>query len=167
MIEFASRLLHARSDAGITQRELSEITGISTVQLSRYESGKSTPRPPVLMKLAKALAVNHEWLKGDDTYERDAVHAIELEIPDDKYKEALKISTEINVPVHMILKYLMLLGASRLAQADEKFRQQFSADAEQYLQQVIAVSGRKLDSLLRPVDTDTSSSQKKSPSPKS
>ena len=70
MSDFASRLLHVRSDLGLTQRELALEVGISTVQLSRYESGKSSPRPPVLSKLAKALGVSREWLEtGSGTIE--------------------------------------------------------------------------------------------------
>ncbi|QIL73281.1 helix-turn-helix transcriptional regulator [Diaphorobacter sp. HDW4B] len=46
----------------MTQRTLSELTSISVVQLSRYESGKSTPRPRVLKKLAYVLGVDAAWL---------------------------------------------------------------------------------------------------------
>jgi transcriptional regulator with XRE-family HTH domain len=66
MNEFASRLLEARSSAGLTQKELADQVGISSVQLSRYEGGKSQPRPPVLAQLAKALGVSPSWLASGE-----------------------------------------------------------------------------------------------------
>lgn len=71
MSTFASRLLQARSAAGLTQKELADSVGISTVQLSRYEGGKSTPRPPVMTQLALALGVNSKWL-ADESEPPDA-----------------------------------------------------------------------------------------------
>lgn len=62
MSSFASRLLDARSAVGLTQKELADGAGISSVQLSRYETGKSQPRPPVLAQLARVLSVKPEWL---------------------------------------------------------------------------------------------------------
>lgn len=62
MNTFAARLLQARSAAGLTQKELADAVGVSTVQLSRYEGGKSTPRPRVMAQLAIALGVNTQWL---------------------------------------------------------------------------------------------------------
>lgn len=73
MDKFASRLLHARSEAGLTQRELADQAGVSTVQLSRYESGKSTPRPPVMAGLAKALQVSRQWLAHGEGRRTDGV----------------------------------------------------------------------------------------------
>lgn len=62
MNTFAARLLQARSAAGLTQKELADAVGVSTVQLSRYEGGKTTPRPRVMAQLAIALGVNTKWL---------------------------------------------------------------------------------------------------------
>ncbi|QEY62542.1 helix-turn-helix domain-containing protein [Metapseudomonas lalkuanensis] len=56
-VDFAERLVWFRAEAGMTQRELAEKSGVSLPQITRYESGKSTPRLSAVMKLAKALNV--------------------------------------------------------------------------------------------------------------
>lgn len=54
-VDFAERLTWHRSKAGISQRELAERSGVSLPQITRYESGKSTPRLAAVMKIAAAL----------------------------------------------------------------------------------------------------------------
>ena len=76
MSDFASRLLHARATAGMTQRDLALIANISAVQLSRSEGGKSTPRPAVLMQLAEALGVSKEWQESGHDAATDDAHSI-------------------------------------------------------------------------------------------
>lgn len=60
--EFGARLLRARVDRGWSQVELAKAAGIAPAQISRYESGKSVPRPHVAGKLADALSVDGAWL---------------------------------------------------------------------------------------------------------
>lgn len=48
-------LFRARREAGLSQAEVSEASGVSQKQISRYESGKAKPHPSTLRKLADAL----------------------------------------------------------------------------------------------------------------
>ncbi|MDR2326426.1 MAG: helix-turn-helix domain-containing protein [Acidovorax sp.] len=58
----AQRIIKARSDLGWSQADLAEVSGIAAAQISRYEQGRNSPRPPVIAKLAKALNVSFDWL---------------------------------------------------------------------------------------------------------
>ena len=53
--EFGHQLRRAMMDAGITQDQLSEDTGISRQMLSRYIHGNSTPSGYVLSRLSEVL----------------------------------------------------------------------------------------------------------------
>lgn len=48
-------LIRARNTAGLTQRQLSDRTGIDQAILSRIETGKANPSMNTLRKLAKGL----------------------------------------------------------------------------------------------------------------
>ena len=58
----AQRITKARSSLGWSQAELAQASGIAAAQISRYEQGRSHPRPEAIGKLAKALNVQFEWL---------------------------------------------------------------------------------------------------------
>lgn len=60
--EFKRRISSARAAKSITQAQLSSSIGISQRQIAAYEAGESKPRQRVLLKLAKALDVNPQWL---------------------------------------------------------------------------------------------------------
>jgi len=60
--EFGSRLAQCRAERGFSQQEFAAATGIAPAQISRYESGKSRPRPGILAKLADKLGVSMAWL---------------------------------------------------------------------------------------------------------
>ena len=79
--ELAHRLIKARSAFGWSQADLSEASGVAAAQISRYESGRNQPRPHIIAKLAKALAVSTRWLTNQseqvDTPEVDV-----QELPD-------------------------------------------------------------------------------------
>ena len=49
---------------GMTQKELAKITGISPTSINWYCTGKQTPQPGNLQKLADALNVKQEFLTG-------------------------------------------------------------------------------------------------------
>lgn len=50
-----NRIRERRELAGLTQRQVSELTGLHEVTLSRVETGANTPSVETLMKLASAL----------------------------------------------------------------------------------------------------------------
>ena len=56
----------ARNDKGLTQRQLSEMTGISQTQLSDYENGNKTPGLPTLAKISTALKKSMDELYYGD-----------------------------------------------------------------------------------------------------
>jgi transcriptional regulator with XRE-family HTH domain len=55
---FAAKLVATRKDKGITQEQLSELTGLDAVSISYIEQGKRRPTITTLYRLAKALEVS-------------------------------------------------------------------------------------------------------------
>lgn len=72
---FAKRLKTARTDKGITQKELSEKTGISSAMISAYESaGAKAGKNPTLNNIyiiANSLGVSIDWLCGSEKQEQE------------------------------------------------------------------------------------------------
>lgn len=54
-LEIVGKLMAARDRKGLSQRDLSEITGIPQKTISRIESGKDVPKLQTLFKLSEAL----------------------------------------------------------------------------------------------------------------
>ena len=61
---FGQRLKQARIDGNMSQEELAEAVGIDPRSISRYETGKSTPKLKVARRIAVALGVTVDWLSG-------------------------------------------------------------------------------------------------------
>ena len=57
MIAHAERILNAQNQAGLSQRQLAEISGISQSTLSRIISGTRIPSVPELLALAVATGL--------------------------------------------------------------------------------------------------------------
>ncbi len=51
-------LINARKDSGMTQKELSDVCGISQSDISRLEHGNGNPSLRTLQRLAKALKMS-------------------------------------------------------------------------------------------------------------
>ncbi len=68
MTTFGKRLRETRAEMGITQKELAELSGVSTVMISSYErSDAETGKNPslnVVYSIASALGVSIDWLCG-------------------------------------------------------------------------------------------------------
>ena len=62
---FGNRLREARVQAGLSQSELEELSGIPKARLSRYENGHVEPSIQTLARLARALNVSEASLLGD------------------------------------------------------------------------------------------------------
>jgi len=58
------RLRKARETADLTQEELAAQVGVSRVSVIAYETGRVTPKRPVLLSWAVTCRVNYEWLAG-------------------------------------------------------------------------------------------------------
>ena len=57
LIALGQNIRHARSLKGLTQHEISAITGIEEAQLSRIENGKTNPSINSLIKIVDILKV--------------------------------------------------------------------------------------------------------------
>ena len=55
---FAERLKYFRNNAGLTQQQLADKSGIGKSVIARYETGGAMPRPKTVEKLAAALDVS-------------------------------------------------------------------------------------------------------------
>lgn len=68
MAVFAKRLKEARTERGLTQKELAALSGVSTVMISSYErTDAETGKNPALSSvfaIANALDVSIDWLCG-------------------------------------------------------------------------------------------------------
>lgn len=62
----ASRIIKAMSDAGISQQELANRTGINKSSISHYVNGSNEPGNKAAYAIAKVLDVDPLWLMGLD-----------------------------------------------------------------------------------------------------
>lgn len=60
--KFTSYVKKLRGERDLTLRELSDLSGISTVQLNNIENGKNRPNTFTIAKLANALGVDYDIL---------------------------------------------------------------------------------------------------------
>lgn len=67
----------------ISQRELSNMTGISVASINRYLNGILEPNDYAINKIAKAIGVSYEYLVGEETNLKQV----------DRYKETYDILT--------------------------------------------------------------------------
>lgn len=74
-MELSDRIKAARKKKGLTQAELSKITGISAGMLGHYETGYREPPAAALELLANALDVPERWLMGEKIYDKMIVDA--------------------------------------------------------------------------------------------
>lgn len=61
---FAERLLKARKDANMTQREAAERINIGQPKMSKLENGTQEPDIEMLGQLAELYEVSTDWLLG-------------------------------------------------------------------------------------------------------
>jgi len=61
---FASRLLSARTRAGLTQAQLAERTSLSRAEISRYENRKELPLHFRRVGICRELDVSMDWICG-------------------------------------------------------------------------------------------------------
>lgn len=61
---FPSKLKNARTEAGYTQIQVTDLTGIPRTTLANYEIGRTQPDIETLGKLADFYCVSADWLLG-------------------------------------------------------------------------------------------------------
>lgn len=66
MMSFAEKILTARTELGMTQKQLAEATDLSLRTILAYEKGEKSPRASTMLKLAKALKVSVKFLSDDE-----------------------------------------------------------------------------------------------------
>ena len=64
MNTFSARLKKAMTDADMTQKQLSDETGLGKSSISQYLSGKNEPKGKTMILISNALDVPVEWLSG-------------------------------------------------------------------------------------------------------
>ena len=64
-MKFNERLKKFREDKSLTQVQLSELTGISSRMIQKYEAGTARPRLDAAEKIAKALNITTDELLGN------------------------------------------------------------------------------------------------------
>ncbi len=83
---FTARFREAFQLRGYTQSELSELSGVTQVQISKYLNGKVLPKLESLKALARALNVSENWLAGENV---PMIQQIETLPAEEKLKVAL------------------------------------------------------------------------------
>lgn len=63
---FINRLKKLRAEKKFSQAKLSEILGLSQQAIAKWETGKATPDPDMLLKLSKTFNVSIDYLLGND-----------------------------------------------------------------------------------------------------
>ncbi|EAM8301876.1 helix-turn-helix transcriptional regulator [Salmonella enterica] len=108
---FIKRMIARRVDQGLSQEELSKKSGVAAAQISRYELGKSKPRPNVIARLAEALNVPFEWLAyGDNDVEPVPIPGIptrQIELPEDLANIIKKKADEMGIPEYEFIERML------------------------------------------------------------
>ena len=65
-MDTSEKIKYCRTQLGITQGKLAELTGIHPVSIRKYETNKMQPQPAQLERIAAALGVSYNALNGAD-----------------------------------------------------------------------------------------------------
>lgn len=68
------KLKELRLKNNLTQQEIADILGCSTVAYSRYETGKRQPSTDMLISLSKILHVSIDYILENDNYSDDFIN---------------------------------------------------------------------------------------------
>ncbi len=60
------KLKELRKSANLKQQELAEILNLDASSISKYETGKATPSPDILLKIANYFHVTTDYLLNND-----------------------------------------------------------------------------------------------------
>ena len=85
----SARLKEIMSTRGLKQKDLIEITGVSSSNMSHYLSEKRFPSDKTIKKMAIALGVPEGWLLGYDIEAKES-HTVEIE-DNDVYRSVLAL----------------------------------------------------------------------------
>ena len=65
-MDFSERLARLRKEKRLTQQELADKSGVSVIQIRRYEGGTAQPTMELIKKLTIALSVSADYLIFDE-----------------------------------------------------------------------------------------------------
>ncbi|AKV07892.1 hypothetical protein B723_16305 [Pseudomonas fluorescens NCIMB 11764] len=132
---FAERLLWARSEAGLTQKDLSEKSGISLPQIVRYEAGRSKPRLGGALKLARVLKMDAYDLMPEL---RKTTHEIEIEFSSDEAQYLDTAAAGLGITTEELVRKLTMVGL-RERSKDPEMRKMIEAESPGLLDRIDAL----------------------------
>lgn len=103
-MEFSKRLKQSRQDLKMTQKELSEKTGIKRTTIASYEVGNISPSFENVKTLAEALGVTTDYLSGKSEY-KTIVEKFDTEFDTEKIKSDIKLAQEIDALIQIISNF--------------------------------------------------------------
>jgi len=123
---FSERLLWARSEAGLTQKELAEKSKVSLPQIVRYEAGRAKPRLRGAMQLARALNIDLYELDPD---RKNKHKEIAMSFSGEDLERLERLAKGMGVSVDEFVE-LCLSSAMRKLRTDPEFRAQVLGTSE-------------------------------------
>ena len=91
MDDIGMRLAASRKNAGYTQEELGEMTGLSIKTISAAENGHKALRPENIVKICNCLSISTDYLlKGEDITLDSLIGAKRIAVLSAKQKLALQ-----------------------------------------------------------------------------
>lgn len=69
ILNIGEQIKAARKIAGLTQKQLSEKSGVHEVQLRRYECNQAVPREYQISRIAKAIGIKSDDIFSQKKYE--------------------------------------------------------------------------------------------------
>ena len=103
-MEFSKRLKQSRQDLKMTQKELSDKTGIKRTTIASYEVGNISPSFENVKILAEALGVTTDYLSGKSEY-KTLVEKFDVKFDTEKIKSDIKLAQEIEAIINIISNY--------------------------------------------------------------
>ena len=100
----------ARADAGITQRDLSAISGIPQASVARIERGVSVPRTDTLERLLRACGMTLTARPSDDGIDRSVIRERLALTPSERHRLAAK---EANAALRLLRGRMVPRSVSR------------------------------------------------------
>ena len=89
--DIGMRLAASRKNAGYTQEELGEMTGLSIKMISAAENGHKAMRPENIVKICNCLSISTDYLlKGEDAMTSSLAGTERIATLSPKQKDALR-----------------------------------------------------------------------------
>lgn len=121
---FSERLLWARSEAGLTQKDLASKSGISLPQIVRYEAGRSTPRLGGALKLARVLNMDAYDLLPEL---KKTTRETEIDFSDEEEEVLRKTANGLGISIEELIRKIVMKGLRERAN-DPEFRELIDED---------------------------------------